>query len=254
MSKQRKTAGGAGSRPYRSGRGFHSDNATRRDLVNGTLFGTLSNMRSTMSGSMDARWSGASTNFDWRSTAGMHVMPYAMKPQRAKAKGRPDAPAEEAPLVGPAQAGPVSNQSFAESSILPSDQSKSGMASDAGPAAHSGALPMNPMGSALPWTPGRGVGPRESSVYPAAGSFGGMSADRIPESAAYPAVGAYGGMTTDSPIWSAGSGFSLGSDSPIYSAGSKEGIGGKDRRRAGINPTALSNIGQVRRNGGWPGA
>lgn len=225
-------------------------------------------MRASMTGSMDARWGGATTNFDWRH-AGPSLV--SQRAQEKAPKGRPKSrkPKEEGgptpsgvtPMLQ-SEPGPYTNQSHAEMSILPSDQSKSGMGSDSPvwssaaeplgygsdlprPAAHSMALPMSPMGTSLPWTPGRGVGPVAGPPRPA-------------ESGVLPASGAYGGMTSDSSIWPSSSTGSLGSDTSIYSSDvSKGDIGGRQdstRRRAGMNQVALNQIGVVRRNGGWPGA
>lgn len=227
------------SKRYEGGRGFRT--AVHEDVVQ-----PLQSMRTGMQGSMAARWGGATTDFDWRQATNMWAQPLIGPRKVKKGKGRPEAPEEQAPVTGPTTPGPMTLQSHAspESSLLPSDQSKSGMASDIGPAAYSASLPMSPMGSALPWTPGRGVGASSppQTAWPS-------------ESSAYPAGGAYGGMATDSSIWPSSSTVSLGADTSIYPGTvSKSAIGGrKDRRPAGMNRGALDQIGVVRRNGGWPG-
>jgi len=227
------------SKPYKTGRGFMG--ALHEDA-----YQPLAAMRTGMQGSMAARWGGATLDFDWRHATNMYAQPLVGPRKQKAGKGRPEAPEEDAPLTGPGQPGPMTMQSHAsaESSILPSDQSKSGMASDAGPATHSAALPSSPMGTALPWEPGRG---------PGVGRPGASERTGLPVSAVGSVFGA-----TDSPIWpSASSTVSLGSDSSIYPGTlDKSAIGGKQdstRRRAGMNQVALNQIGVVRRNGGWPG-
>jgi hypothetical protein len=283
------------SEKYQAGRGFMSrrnasvmryQDAVGRGAPGGGMLG-WGTMRNSMTGSMDARWGGATTGFDWRHAGPSLVSPRAME---KAPKGRPKAPkAKPEDESGPQYPGltytesprPISNQSYGddaprvEFSTLPSDQSKSGMGEDspvwsagaepkgyAGdaqrPAGYSAALPAHPLGTSLPWAPGRGVGsPAKPSVYPASFLPRGNSFDRTNDAGVWPSSDAATGGINDSSIYPS-SGTAGGSDSSIYPSTMDKGdIGGKQdstRRRAGMNQVALNQIGVVRRNGGWPGA
>jgi hypothetical protein len=280
---------------YRTGRGFLSSGnakvmkyqeAVGRDAGSGGGMLGWDTMRSGMSGSMSARWGGATTNFDWRGVSGMPISP---RTQHKQAKpGRPKGTkvlGPNSPYAGGIQPmrydepGPLTNQSHAEDargefSALPSDQSKSGMASDspvwsagaqplgyagdaARPAAHSAALPSHPLGTALPWAPGRGVGsPAKTSVYPASFLPRGNNFDSTNDAGTWPASDAATGGVNDSSIYPSTGTVGGGSDSSIWpSTADKSAAPGADstRRRAGMNQVALNQIGVVRRSGGWPG-
>jgi hypothetical protein len=245
-----------------------------------------SGMRNSMTGSMDARWGGATTSFDWKHAGPSLVSPRA---QSKPSKGRPRSrktPEENAPTpsgVTPmtyTEPGPYTNQSHGEDargefSILPSDQSKAGMGEDSpvwsaggeprgygndAPrlTSSSSGLSVAPFGSSLPWAPGRGVGaPSKTGVYPAPFLMRGQSFDSTNDASTWPGGGdAAVGGGSDSSIYSANAAPVGGSDSPIWGASPYKEAPGSDRKQkrpAGMSPVALGNIGVVRRSGGWPG-